>query len=358
MAVTTFGTNDALAVKLWAKALTVEALAETYIQRFIGEGSNSLIHQKTDFSTKAGDSLTFGLRGLLTGRGVTENQVLVGNEESLTTYSDKLVINELRHAVRVRNKGTIDDQRVTFDMRKEAKDGLVEWFSDRYDQIFFTHICGNTLVTDPAFTGNNQVLAATRIVRPGTATDDISLTAANQSFTLDLLDRAVERAKLAKPLFRPIRYKGSDKWVCFLHPIQVTSLRTNTSTGQWLDIQKAALAGGEGKSSGIYTGALGEYNNVVLHETVRLPNGISNAGVSLPNVRRAVLCGAQAACIGFGGATPGLSSYKWSEDDFDYEQEMGFSVRSLFGLKKIQYPINGVATDFATIVIPTYALPS
>lgn len=358
MAVTTFATNDALAVKLWAKALSVEALAETYIQRFIGEGSDSLIHLKTDLSTKAGDALTFGLRGLLAGRGVTENQVLVGNEESLTTYSDRLVINELRHAVRVRNVGTIDDQRIPFSMRKEAKDGLVEWFTDRFDTVFFNHICGNTLVTDSAYTGNNAIPAATRILRPGNATDDVSLTAANQAFTLDLLDRAVERAKLAKPLFRPIRYKGSDKWVCFLHPVQVTSLRTNTAVGQWLDIQKAALAGGEGKSSGIYTGALGEYNNVVLHESWRVQNGISNAGASLPNVRRAVLCGAQAACIGFGGATPGLSSYKWSEEDFDYEQEKGFSVRSLFGLKKIQYPINGTPTDFATIVISTYALAS
>jgi hypothetical protein len=41
----------------------------------------------------------------------------------------------------------------------------------------------------------------------------------------------------------------------FLHPYQVTDLRSNVSTGQWLDIQKAAMAGADSTKSPIYTGA-------------------------------------------------------------------------------------------------------
>ena len=112
MSTTSFGVNDSLSNKLWAKKLAVEALKETYFGRFMGTGSDNMIQMKDETETRAGDTVTFGLRMQLTGDGVTEAQTLQGNEESLTTYSDKVIINELAHAVRVRNKNTIDAQRV------------------------------------------------------------------------------------------------------------------------------------------------------------------------------------------------------------------------------------------------------
>lgn len=361
MASTTYGVNDAYAVKLWAKKLAVEALKETYIGRFTGENANSLIHLKTDLQKGAGDRLTYGLRMQLSGDGVTENQTLEGNEEALSTYSDDLFINELNHAVRVRKYGTIDAQRVPYDLREQAKDGLKDWVANRMDTIMFNHLAGYSLESKAVYNGFNTIAApsANRIIRAGTGnTDDVSLDAANESFSLDLIDRAVERAKLATPMIRPVRVGGRDKYVLFLHPTQVTSLRTNTSTGQWLDIQKAALAGGNAAGDGIYTGALGEYNGVVLHEAVRVPNGISNAGAALPNVRRAILCGAQAGAIGFGAAYKGEQNYKWVESLFDYDRELGVSVQMIMGLKKTRYTIGGTATDFGTIVISTLAQPA
>ena len=99
MAETSYGVNDALAVKLWAKKLSAEALKETYFGKFMGTGSDNMIHMKSETTTNAGDAVTFGLRMQLSGDGVTESQSLVGNEESLSTYSDKVVINELAHAI-------------------------------------------------------------------------------------------------------------------------------------------------------------------------------------------------------------------------------------------------------------------
>lgn len=361
MSSTTYGVNDAYAVKLWAKKLGVEALKETYIGRFIGEDANSLIHLKNEIQKSSGDRLTFGLRMIPTGDGVTENQVLEGNEESLTTYSDALLINELHHAIRVRSENTIDQERVPYNLRDEAKNALKDWFSDRYDQIFFNHICGFTPETRITYTGNNAILApsAGRIIRAGSGlTDDNSLNAVSQNFSLDLIDRAVERAKLATPLIRPIKMDGKDKWVMFLHPTQVTALRTNTNAGQWLDITKAALMGGNSNGANIYTGALGEYNGVVLHESVRVRAGVSNAGVAVANTRRAVLCGAQSAAIGFGGMVKNEQRFKWVESLFDYERELGVSGQAIMGLKKTQYPINGTATDFGTIVVSTFAQAS
>ena len=353
MAVTSFGVNDALSNKLWAKRLTVEALKPTFFGRFMGTSANSMIHVKTETSKSPGDKVTFGLRVQLFGDGVTENQTLEGNEESLTTYADSIFINELAHAVRVKSENTIDAQRVPFDLRAEARDGLADWFANRFDTVMFNHLGGVHTETRAVYTGNNTPTApsAGRKVFVTGTTDEAQV--AGQVFNLNLIDKAVEAAKTATPLIRPIRVNGDDMYVMFLHPYQVYDMRTQTNPGTWLDIQKAALAGGKGDASPIFTGALGVYNNVVLHESTRVPNGInSTTGATLPNVRRAIFAGAQAGALAwsqrFGG---GDSNYKWVEDLFDYERELGVSAQTIWGIKKTVF--NSV--DFGVITVSTYA---
>lgn len=353
MATTSFGVNDTLSNKLWAKKLSAEALKETYFGKFMGTSANAMIHMKNETSTSAGDKVTFGLRMQLAGAGVTEGQSLVGNEESLTTYADNIVINELAHAVRVRNKNSIDAQRVPFNLRDEAKDGLKDWYADRFDQAMFNHLCGYSLETDMRYAGNNAITApsSARIYRP-TGTDDATVNGdSTKTMNLQIIDYLVERANTATPILRPIKVKGESKFLLFLHDYQVTDLRTNTSNGQWLDIQKAALAGGAGSNSPIYTGALGEYNGVILHKSNRIRTGISNAGVAQTSTRRAVLCGAQAGALAFGKEFSEGVNYKWVEELFDYERELGVSAQTIWGIKKTVFN----SQDFGTIVATTYA---
>jgi hypothetical protein len=70
MAVTAYGVNDALAVKLWSKELAVEALKKTYFKDFIGSSPSSLIQLKSETSKGPGDKITFGLRMQASGDGV------------------------------------------------------------------------------------------------------------------------------------------------------------------------------------------------------------------------------------------------------------------------------------------------
>jgi N4-gp56 family major capsid protein len=353
--VTTYGVNHALSNKLWAKKLNVEALKDTYFGKFMGEGASNMIQVKSELSQNAGDKVTIGLRVQLNGDGVTEGQTQQGNEEDLTTYNDALVINELSHAVRVKNKNSIDAQRVPFNLRNEGKDGLTDWYANRFDTCMANHLAGNTLVTDPRYTGNNAVTAPTNIYRPGGATDDATINGDNtKTMNLQFLDALVERARTMSPMIRPVKVGGRKKYLAFLHDYQVTALRTNTNSGQWLDIQKAALAGGAGKESLIYSEALGEYNDVILHRWNRLPNGISNAGAYQTSTRRGVLCGAQAAAVGFGKEFSAGSHFKWVEELFDYERELGVSAQTVWGIKKSVF--NG--NDFAVIPFTTYAVAS
>lgn len=360
MSVTSYGVNDALAMKAWSRKLAVEVSKATPIAPLIGKSANSIIQWKDELTKDKGDKVTFGLRMQLTGEGVTESEVLEGNEESLTTYSDSLFINELAHAVRVKNEGTIDVQRVPFSLREEAKDGLRDWYADRMSLTFFIHAGGYTAPTldfegatinlSSKYWGFNSPIApsASRIIRAGGVAGD-NLLGTGNIFTLDLIDKAVEKAKTANPKIRPVRVDGGNHYVMYLHPYHVTSLRTDTSDGQWLDIQKAAEK--RGRDNPIFTGALGVYNNVILRESEHVVQGVSAAdGSKVANARRAVLLGAQSCVASFGMKfTP--EKYDMREELFDYQRELGVSCHTVFGLKKTVFN----AVDFGTIVVSTYA---
>lgn len=359
MAVTSYGINDALAVKLWSKKLAVEISKATAISPLIGLGTNSIIQLKDEPMKGKGDQVTFGLRRQLVGDGVTEAQVLQGNEEALSTYSDKLTINELDHAVRVKNDQTIDAQRIPFDLRDEATAGLGDWYADRMSMAFFMQVGGYTAPTlnfegrvitiKPVHYLFNTPTAPTNVVRPNARAQDENLIAGDV-FNLALIDTAVERAKLANPRIRPVRVDGNDKYVMYIHPIQTTDLRTNTSTGQWLDIQKAVYQGTK-QDNPIYQGSLGEYNGVVLREAEHVVTGVNSSTLAqITTVRRAVLLGAQSAVVGF-GMNNTADKYKMVEELFDYQRELGVSVQTILGMKKTVFN----SADFGAVVVSTYA---
>lgn len=351
MAVTTYGTGNALAVKLWSKRLSVEALKATWIYKFIGDGTDAMIQIKDETQKSAGDQITYGLRMQLTGNGVLGDGTLEGQEEALTTYSDALAINQLRHAVR--SAGRMSQQRVPFSVRDEALSGLRDWWSDRIDFSGFNQLCGYTAQTDIRWTGLQATIApsSNNYLSQHGSGNDSNLTSSD-TFSLTLIDKAVEKAKTLTPAIRPITVSGKKFYVAWLHPYQVTSLRTSTSTGQWLDIQKAAMTGGLVDENPIFDGSLGVYNGVILHEDSRVTQG-AVATAAQTSVRRSVFAGAQAGMVGF-GRDNAPNKFTWVEELFDYDNQLGVSAGLIYGLKKTVFN----SQDFATVVMSSWAVAS
>jgi N4-gp56 family major capsid protein len=351
MATTAYGVNANEAVKLWSRRLAREALKETFIQRFIGTGDNNVIQEKTDTKKDSGDRVRVTLRMQLTGDGVLGDSTLEGNEEALTTYTDDLLINQLRHAVR--SGGKMTAQRIPFSIREEAMSGLRDWWSDRLDTAFFNQICGYTVQTDTRFTGNNATIApdtSHRVWMTGSADETVQADSTKIA-TLSMIDAAVTKAKLMTPGLRPIKVDGKEHYVVFLHPYQVYSIRTSTSTGQWLDIQKAALSGSGAKDNPIFSGALGVHNGCILHEATRVTNGVhSSTGAAQTSTRRAVLCGAQSAFIGF-GQNSSFKEFDWQESLFDYDNQLGVKAGCIYGMKKARFN----SADFGSITMTSFA---
>ena len=374
MATTAYGVNHPLAVKVWAKKLFVEALKATKFNRFVGTTASSVVQRRTELSKGPGDRITIGLRVQMTGAGVMGDNVLEGNEEALTTYSDNVFIDQLRHASRTAGKMT--QQRVPFDIREENMEALRDWWADRMDAAFFNQAGGATVqavgpnytqvtvsgTNQVAYTGNQIAIAPSTnnsiicgsLARTNSDTTEGSLSATTTN-NLDLrdIDRLVAKAKTLSPMIRPIKVNGEDKYVLFIHPYQTYALRGGTSTGQFVDIQKAAMTGGQVSNNPLYTGALGEYNGVILHEDVRVPPvqaaGGSGITTTSTNAYRAVFCGAQALafCVGQDNQDAAMN---WVEELFDYGNQIGIEAGMIFGLKKMVFN----SQDFATITASSY----
>lgn len=358
MSTTAYPVGHPLAQQLWAKKLLVETLRNTYIYDFLGKTADSVIQYRTEVEKDAGDRLTIGLRAQLTGNGVGGDGTLEGNEEALATYSDTLVVDQLRHAVR--SAGKMSEERVPFSVREEAMSGLKDWWAERLDTSFFNQIAGFTAQTDVRYTGMQAAIApdANHIFRPNSRTTDESLTTGDE-MSLQLIDRMVARATQFTSIagtgvpMRPIRIRGGKYFVMFLHDNQVFQLRSQTSAGQWADITKARTQGGE-MDNPLFTGGdyVGLYNGVVLHKAPRVPNGVnSTTGAAVTNARRAILCGAQAAAFGMGQGYGDPQKMTWVEESFDYGNQLGVSAGLIFGLKKFRFN----SQDFGTFVCSTFS---
>ncbi len=340
MAATDFPLNHPQAVKHWSGDVFKEALKMTQAFKFMGKGSNALCQVRNEMKSE-GDRVRVGLRLQLDGDGVEGDGTLEGNEESLQIYHDDVFIDQLRHATR--SKGKMSEQRVPFSVREESRDGLADWWSNRFDTSFFNQLSGNTGETRTKYTGMQSTIAPNsgNTITPN-ATSTASLAAAD-TFGIEAVDYCVETATYP---IRKVAMKGGVKaYAMFIHSYQKTDLRRSYSSGDWGDLQKAAINGGKITGNPIFTGALGMYNDTVLHSTTRLPSIVANT-------RRWVFAGAQAASIAFGKGNSLGNKFSWVEELFDYGNQLGVSAGSIWGLKKMVY--NNI--DFATITGASYAV--
>lgn len=372
MAQISFGVNDALTVKRWSKALFEEALKDTMVYRYIGKNNDNVFQMKDDLSKGAGDKVTYGLRMQLLQDPHVGDSTLRGEEEKLVFYSDSLLIDLVRHGISINNRD-MTDQRVLFDVRTEGKNGLHDYFVGLWDYWMFNQLCCFTPGSSPngnnpgvllGWTGQNTpptVDASHYLANPAGANDQAIVAAGSNNanmISLTTIDSCILKAKTLTPMIRPISVSGKKKYVLFIHPQQSEDIRTNTNTGQWLDIQKAAMTGGDVSNNPIYTDAMGEYHNTVICEDVRVTNGVSSATTSLAvtTVRRAVFCGAQAGVLAYGrepGAKgdPKSPPIFWREQADDYQQSLGISANFIGGMKAATFN----SALFGLIIAPVYS---
>ena len=368
MAQTVVGVGDPLAIKKFGAFTAVDVARKSYWnKKFMGVGpeAETPIQTLLNLENDAGDTITYDLFMQIKGAPTEGDKILRGNEEDLKRYTDSISIDQARHGVNTGGKMT--RKRTIHDLRKIARARLTDWWARLFDELFFMYLSGKRGTNNDYILGTDYIgFAGNALVPPdsqhimygGAATSKASLVATDK-FDLKLIDRAQTRASTmgggtqGVPRIQPCSIDGESRFVVVMHDFQEFDLRTNTATGQWLDIQKAA-ATSEGRNSPIFKGNCGMYNKTVLqtHEATILDNTYG-AGANVSSAR-ALFMGRQAAVVSFGSTGSGLR-FDWTEEKEDRGNQVVISTGAIFGIKKTAFTIDGVSRDFGVMALDTAA---
>jgi N4-gp56 family major capsid protein len=284
---------------------------------------------------------------------------LEGNEEQLRFYSDNIYVDQARAGVNT--GGRMTQKRTLHSLREIAKARQSEWWARCFDELFMMYLAGSRGVNSDyifplGYTGraNNSFDAPDAehlLVQGGHAKATLVNT---DKMDLSIIDKLVTRATVmgggtqGTPQIQPIMVEGEERYVLVMHPWQTYDIRTNASTGQWLDIQKAAAAA-EGRNNPIFKGSLGVYNNVVLHDHKAVIRFNDYGSGNNLNAARALFLGEQAGVIAFGSPGSGMR-FDWHEEMQDRGNQVVITTSSIFGIKKTRYNNK----DFGLISVDTY----
>jgi len=375
MAVTQFLTGHASTVTIWSALLMRQAQKQTFFQKFVGTGDDAMIQTKTELEKEPGDTIKFDLLMDLTGSGVTGDTEIEGNEEQLVYHQDSVVIDLRGNGVKAAGKMTL--RRTKHSIRENGRSNLGNWMGQIIDDDMvlalsgLANTTGQTTAIEPdnptsgggahKWTGG-QTSAGTLNHNTNDLDSEIDATETNELFGTLVISAVKRRAQMLVPKIRPLRIKGRDHYVMFIHPYQLKALRAETA---WLNAQRNANIRGE--SNPIFSGAEGIWDGVIIHEYEKITTRLGAGGTTSSEywdatgsaagaedalasgcyAARALFCGAQAGVIAY-GQRPG-----WYEKDFDYGRVPGIATDIIYGIKKTRF--NG--KDFGVIAVDTGYTP-
>jgi N4-gp56 family major capsid protein len=351
-------TGDPQAVKRWSNRLYVEAIGSTFIKRFMGSSKSSILQVHTDLSKAAGDEVKYDLLPQIYGFGRQGDAQLKGNEKALAYFQDSMKIDQNREGI---TWGRMTQQRTLHDIMDDSTAVLGKYFGRVFDQLMFAHLCGaagtagaGTAVDGPLLTvdmAGGTGIGVNALVAPDAGHSIV----AGAAFSADNFRKLREKAQLAEPIVQPTMVDGEPKYAVVLRPEAITSLKNETGPTKWKEVQ--ARASDRGASNPIYTGALGEFDGCVLHESIYLPRDTGGTQLNY-----GVLLGAQAGSIAFGRDYKSLGSkasegggdmFSFFDDVDDYGNQIGISGAVIFGIKKNRFN----SKDYGVIRISTTENP-
>lgn len=375
MARTIVGVNDAKAVKRYAGLLAYDESQKSYFgQRFVGRGAEAEvpIQLLSELESDAGEQISYDLLAELKMAPVEGDDILEGKEEAQRFYTDTIYIDQARCGVNT--GGRMTRKRTLHNLREKARRQQSSWWARLKDELRFIYLSGargvNTnFILPTGYTGraNNALVApdTNHILYGGNSTAKSNMTneaagaAGSDTFDLRLVDRAKTKADSQGggatdiPVLQPCKIDGEEVFVCVMHTFQEDDLRSNTGTGQWLDIQKA-IATSEGRKSPMVKGSLGMYRGCILHSHRNVIRFNDYGAGGTYEAARALFMGSQALVEAYGSPGTGLR-FDWHEEVRDNGNQVVISSNCTWGTKKVSFTTPIGAQDFGVFAMDTYA---
>jgi len=381
---------DALRPEIWSKEVmktTIDSLFFTqagmmsYSYEGMLKSDPGIIQLDERLKKSKGDTVTLGLTAKHDpNTGISDGGEIEGNENKRTPYSDSISISSEDFAERL--TGVLDEQKNAYDMRMDAKEKLAIQQAEFLEMQMFLKLGGvtNVLLTDVAgnVVGTKYDWSNTPDYIPDADTaagyGDRYLCAdytngADSLASTDLLTprlismakvKATTRSSAGMPKMRALKINGRNHFVLFIHPWQALDLKNNAV---WSQAQREA--GVRGDENLIFRGALGVWDNVIVHVHDYVPYlDISVAGYSFrgeavgtqftADAFRALLCGAQAATFVKCNYGPN-NRLAWVEKDFNYGRQPGFCTGIMGGIQKIAFTVSSKTREYGVLALDTAA---
>lgn len=327
MAYTTIDTSHGVTNEQWEASLFKYWLGSFPWLKLMGKSSSSVIQVKEDLIKQPGDAITVQIRAPLTGNGVTGDAQLKGQEESMVFYSQRILIDELRHGVVL--KGKMSQQRVAFDLRNQAKEALTDWLKEKTTDDLITALSDVTAgrarsrYLYGAADSNWNATHATAMDAVDNTTDKLDTDIISVAKRKGQLDAAVK--------IRPWQIKQDgivvqEKFIMFVHPLCGRDLKADTD---WVNYNRDRIQAGMNDKVPMISGSeyIGEWDGVMVYTSERILTALD--GASDIQTAHNLLMGAQAACLVWGSKT------YWEEDIDDYKSKQGFAVGEVRGIEKL-----------------------
>lgn len=375
MARTIVGVNDAKAVKRYAGLLAYDESQKSYFgQRFVGRGAEAEvpIQLLSELESDAGEQITYDLLAELKMAPVEGDDILEGKEEAQRFYTDTIYIDQARCGVNT--GGRMTRKRTLHNLREKARRQQSSWWARLKDELRFIYLSGargvNTnFILPTGYTGRannalvdpdtNHILYGGNSTAKSNMTNEAAGVAGSDTFDLRLVDRAKTKADSQGggatdiPVLQSCKIDGEEVFVCVMHTFQEDDLRSNTGTGQWLDIQKA-IATSEGRKSPMVKGSLGMYRGCILHSHRNVIRFNDYGAGGTYEAARALFMGSQALVEAYGSPGTGLR-FDWHEEVRDNGNQVVISSNCTWGTKKVSFTTPIGAQDFGVFALDTYA---
>jgi N4-gp56 family major capsid protein len=368
MAQTNFAALTDEQLTAWSRDFWRYARNMSFVYRFAGTGSNSLIQKVTDLTkTKKGTRAIMTLLADMQGDGVTGDYDLEGNEEALRSFDISITMDQLRFANV--NKGRLAEQKSVVNFRMASKEAIGYALADRIDQMAFLTLSG------VAYTRKNNG-ALRPVLQTGQNLSDLEFAADVSAPTSDRFLRwdatnglvagdtaalttddkiayktIVQLKAFAKDNYiRGVRGKGGDEiYHMFVTPTQMADLKLDSDF-----LANVRNAGNRGDSNPLFAGSSSlMVDGVMIHEFRHVYNTSRattkwGAGGNVEGAR-ALFCGAQA--LGMAD----IGNPEMVEEEFDYGNRPGISIGKIFGFRKPKFysDVSGSVQDFGVITVDT-----
>ena len=360
MALTNFGLLTNEQKTIWSMDLWKNARNQSFINRFLGSGPNSMIQHITELKqSEKGARAVITLLADLQGDGVAGDRTLEGNEEGMQTFDQVIRIDQLRHANR--HEGRMADQKSVVSFRDNSKNVLAYWLADRIDQMAFQTLAGISYAYKPSgatrvgsdlqyleFAADVAAPSTRRMTRWDNVNKTLktSATGSNTSAAIVNTGAAATSDFPSWEMFVQLKAYAKDRYIrgvgsaggdevyhAFLTPQAMARLKLDATYMANLRYSQSA-----GKNDTMFSGNSVLIDGIHLHEFRHVPNAsggtsgtnMCGSGLNL-NGCQVLFCGAQA--LGMAD----IKAPEWNEKGFDYDNSQGISVGKILGFLKPKF---------------------